>query len=287
MASNPFLNTLQATALKELQKFTGDPAQKVTQFVNAVEQIAAFTALDDPMLHSIATIKLGGPAFNWYDNNKTNLNTWTALKSHLLERFKPSLSLAKTQLKERRQLPGESLLTFYDDVIDLCKQVDSDMPLHMIVDYLQDGIRDTLKVHVKRRMRALADAPDPAMFLKIARDEEELQHELSSSQPSIADSPQPYFARLTAATTTSAPHSAHSTPVSRFSNDHSTRFPRAATSASSPSPHTGASRNSYRPCLICTRTTHRTIDCYLKHPSGCFKCGAPDHAVRSCPQVFQ
>jgi hypothetical protein len=57
MTINSFLLSLQATALKELPKFTGDPDQKVTRLVNAVEHIGAFTALDDSTLHARATIK--------------------------------------------------------------------------------------------------------------------------------------------------------------------------------------------------------------------------------------
>jgi len=90
---------LQATALKDLQKFTGDPTQKVTHFINAVEQLRFFSPLNDVMLHAIATINLGGSASNWYDNNKDSLNSWSLLKTNLLARFKLSLSAAKTQLK--------------------------------------------------------------------------------------------------------------------------------------------------------------------------------------------
>jgi hypothetical protein len=64
MATNSFLLSLQATALKEFQKFTGDSDQKVTQFVNALEHIGAFTVLDDSALHALATIKLGGSVFS-------------------------------------------------------------------------------------------------------------------------------------------------------------------------------------------------------------------------------
>ncbi|CAF1548942.1 unnamed protein product, partial [Adineta ricciae] len=202
-ATDPFLASLQTTALKELQKFTGDPSQKVTHFINAIEQLRSFSPLSDAMLHSIATLKLGGPAFNWYDNNRDSLDSWSLLKTNLLARFKPSLSAAKTQLKDRRQQPGESLLAYYDDVIDLCKQVDSDMPLHMIVDYLQDGERDALKIHIKRRMKTLPDTPSPAQFLTIARDEEELQQELLPSEASTITAAQPYFPHFTAATNTS------------------------------------------------------------------------------------
>jgi len=287
MSVNPFMTTLQTTALKELTKFTGDPSQKVTQFINAIEQIGTFTELNDSMLHSLAIIKLGGAAFNWYDNNKETLNSWSSLKTHLIERFKPSLSAAKTQLKERKQQPGETLLAYYDDVVDLCKQVDSEMPLHMIFNYLQDGLREQLKIHVKRHMKILNSELTPAIFLKIARNEEELQHEISSShQPSIVPS-QPYFARLTAAT--GKPITPHQNHI-RTPNTLNVRPPRSTTyqhSSLSSRPRPLMPPTQYQPCLICNKSNHRTIDCYSKQPTGCYKCGVPDHNVRNCTQVFQ
>jgi len=269
---DPSYASLQATALKELQKFTGDPTQKVTHFINAIERLRLFSPLDDVMLHAIATIKLGGSASNWYDNNKDSLNSWSLLKTHLLARFKPSLSAAKTQLKDRRQQPGEALSVYYDDIIDLCKQVDEDMPLHMIVDYLQDGVRNELKIHIKRHMKTLTGAPSPARFLAIARDEEELQQEILHSQSSTISAAQPYFAHISAATSASNTRTNHSNTGS-YNAGQSSRY--------------ATSQNQFRPCLICNRSNHRTINCYNKQPSGCYKCGASDHIVHKCPQVFQ
>ncbi|CAM4801248.1 unnamed protein product [Rotaria magnacalcarata] len=286
MESNSFVNLIQSTALKELPKFTGDPQQKVTQFIDGVERIGIFTELNESLLHSIATIKLGGAAFNWYDNNKETLRSWRELKQHLLERFKPSLSTAKTQLKERKQQAGETLIAYYDDVIDLCKQVDNNMPLHMIVDYLQDGLRHELKIHVKRQLKALNDEPTPAIFLKIARDEEELQHEISSEQQPSITPPQPYFARFTAATGTSLHtlDTPHHSLQSRSTHivDRNVLSKKSRVNRS----HQSVQRNQYYPCLICHRSNHRTIDCYSRKPNGCYKCGDDNHHVRNCPQVF-
>lgn len=284
MSAN-FMSTLQTTALKELPKFTGDPSEKITHFINSIEQIGRFTETNDSILHSLATIKLGGAAYNWYENNKPDLGSWSSLKTQLLERFKPSLSMAKTHLKERKQQPGESLLSYYDEVVDLCHQVDSDMPLHMIVDYLQDGLRDELKVHVKRHMKTLTVDPTPAIFLKIARIEDELQHEMSSThQSSVVPSP-PYFAHLTTATGKPTGSSHTSVRPSGAFSIRSDRTPPYLHS-NSPQPRPLMSKRQYQPCLICNRSNHRTIDCYSKQSFGCYKCGAPDHNVRQCPQVF-
>ena len=83
MELNLLQNLLNTSALKELPKFTGDPDQKVTQFINAVEHIGSFAGLNESMLHSIAIIKLGESAFSWYDNNKEDLKSWQDLKQHI------------------------------------------------------------------------------------------------------------------------------------------------------------------------------------------------------------
>lgn len=285
--ANSFLTQLQQTALKEIQKFTGESDEKVSQFITAIEHIGSFTKLNDSALHALATIKLGGAAFNWYDNNKEGLTTWSSLRTHLLQRFQPSKSIAKTQLKTRTQQPGEALASFYDAIIDLCKQVDTQMPLYLIVDYLQDGVRDDLKIHIKRRLRTLDTEITPAVFLKIARDEEELQKEVLSSS-NVTSLPQPYFSTVVAATRTPPTTSKNQSVAPHRSMN------RGFPTVTSP-PQTGRSifRNTlmsqphYRPCLICNRSNHRTIDCYHKYPSGCFKCGGINHSIRDCPQVFQ
>ena len=74
------------------------------------------------------------------------------------------------------------------------------MPLHLIVDYLQDAIRHNLKIHVKRRLKTLNYETTPAIFLKIIRDEEELLNEILSETPQSIIPPHPQFAHITAIT---------------------------------------------------------------------------------------
>ncbi|CAF0975005.1 unnamed protein product [Rotaria sordida] len=83
-----FLNIIQTTVLKELPKFIGDNIQKVIQLIDAIDQIGTFNKINDSLLHSIATIKLGGSAFNWYDSNKETLRSqryYTAANTDLLQ----------------------------------------------------------------------------------------------------------------------------------------------------------------------------------------------------------
>lgn len=278
---NSLLTALQTAALKDLSKFTGEYSQKVTQFIRALENLNTFTQLDSSILYSIAVMKLDGPALNWFQSNRTNLSDWPSLRTHLLEHFQPSTSALKAQLKVRRQQPGEPLLTFYADVTDLCQQIDPDMPLHMIIDYLEDGVRDDLKVHIKRRLKTVSGPITPSLFFQIARDEEELLKDTFHPVASSLFTP-PYFPHVNIATQTS-------TGTPRALTAASPRFAAPVASSYTPRPSHGQRYplvQSFRSCLICHKSSHRTINCYQKQPTGCFKCGDLHHIVRHCPQVF-
>jgi hypothetical protein len=100
--ASPF-NTLQHTALEELPKFTGESEQNLTQFIDTIKHIGSFTIWDATNLYTLTTIKLGGPALNWYNNNKNYSLDWNSLKSQLLARFQPSLlPVTKKRLKNRQ-----------------------------------------------------------------------------------------------------------------------------------------------------------------------------------------
>ena len=288
MGTDPVYLHLQQAAVNDLQPFTGDNPLMVTQFIHVIEHIGSLTDMDDSKLHTLATIKLSGAAFHWYHNNKLSLTTWASLKSNLLGRFQPSASAATSQLKTRRQQPGESLLVYYDSIIDLCQQVDTNMPLYMVVSYLLDGVRDDLKIHIKRCMKPLRTAITPAQFLQIARDEEELQNETSADTLSFFPSSpfSPHATATTHETTTQSNYQSVNRAYARPTHQ-SSRQP----TSTRPIYHSSAQqsmqlRTSFRPCLICTGTDHRTIDCPRKHPTGCFKCGDQHHFIRYCPQVF-
>ena len=284
-SDSPFA-TLQQAAIKALPEFTGDDDENVTKFINAIEHIGSFTNWNESAIHTLATIKFSGPAFNWYTNNKDMLNTWSTLKSNLLDRFQPPLSTIKAKLKTRQQQPGESLSRFYDDIIELCKQVDKNMPMHMIVDYLLDGVRADLRLHIKRRMATESSDASPSLFLTIARVEEALQQDESFASPSSLLS-QPYFGpvAVTAKSSTKAPR-ASLAPGTSSNNRVASTSSRNSAPPSVPSDRSVSTRP-FRPCLVCNGSNHRTIDCNHRQSTGCFKCGDPTHVVHDCPAVFQ
>ncbi|CAF1486799.1 unnamed protein product [Adineta ricciae] len=146
--------------------------------------------------------KLGGEAKRWYENNAT-LDKWEILKSALLERFTTADSLTKTfeKLKERKQKSDESVTSCYDNVIKLRHDYDPTMSDKMIISWLENDVKDSLKISIRRKMKLLIEpARTSKAVLKIAKVEEQLQEEhVPVPDPTL--SYVPYFTKTVLSTT--------------------------------------------------------------------------------------
>ncbi|CAF3897259.1 unnamed protein product, partial [Rotaria sp. Silwood1] len=165
--------------LSNLEKFNGDEEKKISQFLKNIERIGKMIEANDNILYCMCTAKLDGEAKRWYENNMS-LTQWEELKLALLERFTTSDSSSKIfeQLKERKQKPDETITSYYDAIIKLCHEYDPSMSQKMIISWLENGIKDSLKIQIKRQMKLLSEsARTTQAFLKIAKDEQELQEE--------------------------------------------------------------------------------------------------------------
>lgn len=316
---DPAMMICYRECLSNLLKFTGGDDDKVIQFVNNIERIGKMINANDNILYCMSTAKLDGEAKRWYENN-SSLNTWETLKPALLERFTTPDSSAKVfeQLKERKQRSNETITSFHDAIIKLCHDYDPQMSEKMIVSWLENGVKDSLKVPIKRQMKLLVEtARTTKAFLKIAKDEQELQEE-HSLVPDPAPSYVPYFSNTVSTTVpqsriaqqarepqqshdqqdeSKTPHHSQSSSYHTTSRFHRTSFNTQPMTSHQRNPTTTNPKNippalmtipnrQLSPCLICKRNNHRTIDCYHKKPDGCYKCGQSDHRIRNCPAVF-
>ena len=310
--------------LTNLEKFNGSEETKTIQFINNIERIGRMIKTNDDILHCMCISKLDGEAKRWYENN-TSFAEWKTLKLELVERFTISDSISRTfeQLKQRKQQPNESITSYYEDIIKLCHEYDSAMSQRLMISWLENGINESLKIPVKRHMKTLAESVRTTQaFLKIAKDEEELQ-ESASTKPESTPSFVPYFTNTVSTTLTRPENRVFNQPKYDCSTTQSTTDRRSnnqyqqqssrnydpkTDQQSSPnerkrfsprpdysSEKAQRSTSSYRsnmdnrkfdPCIICRKKNHRTIDCYQKKQTGCYKCGQFDHRVRDCPKVF-
>ncbi|CAF4004061.1 unnamed protein product [Rotaria sp. Silwood1] len=210
--------------LSNLEKFHGGEDQKILQFINNIERIGRMIDANDDILHCMCTAKLDGEAKRWYEDNMT-LVQWENLKSALLERFTTSDSSSKIfeQLKERKQKSDETITSYYDAVIKLCREYDSSMSQKIMISWLQNGIKDSLKTQIKRQMKLLPESARTSQaFLKIAKDEQELLEEDSSEQQA-AQSYLPYIMNTVSTTFKETRTNSDTVPTSTYSSQ---RYPR-------------------------------------------------------------
>ena len=291
--------------LSNLEKFDGDNEKKVLQFINNIERIGKMIDANDDVLHCMCTAKLGGEAKRWYEDN-VSLIHWEDLKPALLERFTMSDSSSKIfeQLKERKQKPDETITSYYDAIIKLCREYDSLMSQKMMISWLENGIKDSLKIQVKRQMKLLSEsARTTQAFLKIAKDEQELQEE-NLPTSNLATSYVPYFTN-TVSTTLQAndmadaskyPHPARTNTSHQYKNtyQHQGKFNATQRSPSrnyqqSSQQHSftfrsqplTARRNTLRTPLE-NSTTIKSMDTSTRQSNPCYICQRNNHRSIDC-----
>ncbi|CAF1090936.1 unnamed protein product, partial [Didymodactylos carnosus] len=167
-------------SLINMEKFSGDGTRTIDQFFSNIERIGSIVNAHEYVLYCMATSKLDAEAAGWYENNSTVVTTWSMLKAAMTERFKPleSASKAFQKLIERKQQPDESVTNYYDSIVKLCSKYDPKLPTKMIVSCLENGIKTELKTQIKRQMKLIPeDEWTPQIFLKVARNEDELQQD--------------------------------------------------------------------------------------------------------------
>ncbi|CAF4803070.1 unnamed protein product, partial [Rotaria socialis] len=277
--------------LSNLGKFNGGVEQKVLQFINNIERIGKMITANDDVLHCMCTAKLDGEAKRWYEDNMS-LAQWENLKPALLERFTTSDSSLKIfeQLKERKQKLDETISSYHDAVIKLCREYDSSMSQKMMISWLQNGIKDSLKTQIKRQMKLLPEsARTTQAFLKIAKDEQELQDDSPEQETT-----QPYMPYITNTVSTTLQDKRNTSeknfnsinidfkcrnltsrprPILRRQEPHNlpTNYSQRNQESNVKSYSSTQHDSQRRPCSICQRISHRTMDCYYKKPYGCFR----------------
>jgi hypothetical protein len=202
---------------------------------------------------------------------------------------------------------------YCDEIINLCREVDSKMSDLTIIQYLLSGLDTNVRKELSRHESAMHSLDE---FLKYAKIEQDL-NDTFDKLGEISTDQQPQFDfNLTLHTTTTATLSTRKHdlrndkrnyqakqlfnrqssdlernlntrrvgPTQPSSNSTRRTFSRQNWQDKKPfTPQANASQQNFD-CKICGRTNHRTIDCSYKKKSGCFKCGE-DHMIRDCKMI--
>lgn len=174
---NEFLSIARENRLNDLPNFSGHMSENVNRFLKTIKLItrANDQSNDDELWRTIRS-KLIQSAAIWFDNNKSNFQTWSHFENAFRNEYCSTIAMSYkfNILIHRKQLQDESVLSYFDDVIALCDEIDSNMSNMMIILYLINGIHPRFKRELLRRS-SLIQTPDD--FFKYAKIEEDLyQH---------------------------------------------------------------------------------------------------------------
>lgn len=299
----------------DLASFSGQPSEDVERFLKSIKNITKATnESNNHELLEIVRGKLTQSAGIWFDNNEAKFGTWSDFEMAFRNRYLSTTTTSKKfeQLKQRRQKPDELIINYCDEIINLCREVDPKMSDLTIIQYLLSGLDTNVRKELSRRESAMHSLDE---FLKYAKIEQDLNDTFDKlGEISIDQQPQFDFSRpihTTTATINARQYDFRNDErnyqakqqVNKQSSDlernlntrrvgrtqipsNSTRrtFPtRNWQTTKTPISQANTSKQNLH-CMICDRKNHRTIDCFYKKKSGCFKCGE-DHMIRDCEML--
>jgi len=319
MADQTLLTKARQAPFDDLPNFSGHPSEDVERFLKSIKNITKAT--DESNNHEILEIvrgKLIQSAGIWFDNNEPNFKKWSDFETAFRNRYFSTTSTHKKfdTLKQRKQLPDEPITSYFDDIINLCREIDSNMSEKIIIQYLMSGINPDFKKELSRRESSINTLNE---FLKYAKIEQDLhdtfdnllldsqQRHLNynhSSIPSLTttvNQPKQYYNKMKhnnyvshSAQSQSSVFQRNSIPTlgnrtSMVPDGKKIRnYPPQSILKKKPINNRPTSQHQFNNCKVCGRNNHRTIDCYYKRTTGCFNCGQ-NHNVRDCtlPPNFQ
>jgi len=315
--------TLLAKARKarfdDLPNFSGHPSEDVERFLKSIKNITK--ANDQSSNHEILEIvrgKLTKSAGLWFDNNESDFEKWSDFETAFRNRYFPATIISKKfdKLKQRKQLHDESIVSYYDDIVNLCQEIDSNMSEHHVIQHLMSGLNPKFKKELFRRESSIKTLNE---FLKYAKLEQDLHDIYEKDYQSSSESTQVY-PLLDHTSTPSLTAMIKQSRQYYYQKKHTNRYPNyTSTQSSAPKRNSTVQRenrtsiadkqtrnntqqtsfrkqiytqstnqNRSNNCKICGRLNHRTNDCFHKRTTGCYNCGQ-HHNVRDCtmPPNFQ
>ncbi|CAM2716471.1 unnamed protein product [Rotaria socialis] len=174
--TDKLINTLLSHNLDKLPKFSGKSNENVTKWLRDIANELNMVKLDDQQKYSVVQTFLVDDARRWFINNMSTINDWSTFSIEIHKTFSSIMhqELALKKVGSRQQAYDETVLHYYNDMIELFDMIDLNMNDHYKIAYLKVGLKTSLKKEVIRR-----DPQTVAQFLELAQAEEKLDLSLN------------------------------------------------------------------------------------------------------------
>ncbi|XP_075742234.1 uncharacterized protein LOC142795730 [Rhipicephalus microplus] len=134
-----------ATRQRDPPIFSGSGEQDVEDWLSLYERVSASNKWDNDSKLAYVIFYLADVAKLWFTNRETAIASWSTFKTLVTEAFgRPEVRKlrADQRLRHRAQQPGETFTSYIEDVLDLCKRVNSSMPEEEKIRHILKGIED-------------------------------------------------------------------------------------------------------------------------------------------------
>lgn len=130
---------------REPRPFSAKPGEDFDEWLTHYERVSQCNNWNPASQLRHVVFYLTDTALVWYENHADTLTTWSSLIEEMKKCFSDSdtkKKRAETALAQRAQVIGETCTTYIEEVLKLCKTIDSRMPEEDKVGHLLKGIAE-------------------------------------------------------------------------------------------------------------------------------------------------
>jgi hypothetical protein len=256
--------------IDDFPSFTGRPSQNIDKWLNDMHKMLTKMNITDDTKHQQIVKKLTGAAKEWYNNHQDECLNYMSLKSELKTTFS---SLIRDEIAfqrlPRQQKSSETIIDYYNRVLDLCKQADPDMSDESIVKYLKQGVKQSFREKIMEQ-----DPTTPKEFLRVARRIEDIKDSLILNITSSSNQ----------ATPSNSYHSARQYyNNNHYYNDRNEYQQQHSIPSSTMQPTTSMPSQSTMKMSSLSNNNNYSEQQNVT----CYGCGQQGHYQRACPQKQQ
>ena len=159
-------------AFEQIEKFFGNENENIEKWLHKVDEMCScFNDINDPDKFKRIPTKLGPAVFDWFTENKADMNDWESFKKKITEKYpvivmKIHPLILVDNFNKRCKRDEETIVQYYHAKMELANKVDPRMIESIRVAALIDGLPSSLR---RRLAYKKTEMLTPEKFLLMAQ----------------------------------------------------------------------------------------------------------------------
>ncbi|CAF1336330.1 unnamed protein product [Rotaria sordida] len=220
---NDLRKAIVGNLIKNPKTFKGGK-DDVSKWIEEIEHLLDLAHIPEATRLDLISYSLRGDALEWFKNNRSSLTSWSVFVYELKRAFTSSFheELAFKKLESYSQGQNQSIHSFFNEVLKLCKEADSTMSEATKLKNLLNKTKPSIQFEVRKKKPT-----STAQFLEYAKEAEELMQlsnmtiDNSGNQSSIQ-----VVQQQPISSSTSNPPSSINQAFTNASNNYLSNYPR-------------------------------------------------------------